>query len=352
METQLDVALADPGLMSTSRLRPLALASAVLPVILSLFAPEAAAATPKAATSAKTAKATKTSKTSAPPKRISKRTHAARKRVARAAAPTRLPTPLAASDAASDDARSETLAPLPPPTAMPASALVASPPGAVDSAASSPDVGTTTTTSAGIAFAPAPAADAPTRPALPPVSPTGLVIDLGLGVVAPATPFLKNDDVLGPGLGADIRGGYYVARHIGLVGGLRVSGAHALAGCSDCKNVGYQVPLLVQIAASRTRGIYGEAGVGLLSGYALSKGDATLRLSTPAVLKLGAGYRIGLPGTSSLERQTSADIHVGVDLGQMTTATAEIGKASGSASIENPVIHVVVGAGIIGHFAL
>lgn len=48
----------------------------------------------------------------------------------------------------------------------------------------------------------------------------------------------------------------------------------------------------------------------------------------------------------------SADIHLGVDVGRMTSVSAEAGKSSASGSIDDPVIHVVAGAGIVGHFAL
>jgi len=104
-------------------------------------------------------------------------------------------------------------------------------------------------------------------------------------------PFIEGGDVFGPGLGLDLRAGYYVTPHIAIVGGLRLS-SHIVKSCEGCKGAGIQLPVLVQFAASRTRGIYGEAGVGLLSIYAVSKGDTTARIATPVVLKLDIG-RIG-----------------------------------------------------------
>lgn len=140
--------------------------------------------------------------------------------------------------------------------------------------------------------------------------------------------------------------------HIGIVGGLRLS-SHIVKSCEGCTGAGIQLPVLVQFAASRTRGIYGEAGVGLLSIYAVSKGDTTARIATPVVLKLGGGFRLGSSGSSTLERQVSADLHLGVDIGRMTSVSVNAGKSSSSASIDEPTFHVgSAAAGLIGHFAL
>jgi len=92
--------------------------------------------------------------------------------------------------------------------------------------------------------------------------------------------------------------------------------------------------------------------VGLVSFYEASKGDVKYRMSTPAVLKLAGGYRIGSSGSSEFERQMSADIRIGVDVGRMTSVAAEVRKSSASGAIDDPSVHLVVGAGIIGHFAL
>jgi len=177
------------------------------------------------------------------------------------------------------------------------------------------------------------------------------VLEAGAVAVVPTTPFTHGDRVLGPGLGLDLRAGYYVTSHVGILGGMRLS-RHIVNGCSDCNGLGFNVPVVVQVAASRTRGIYGEAGVGLVSIYAVSRGDVTARASTPVVLKLGAGYRLGGSGSSTLERQMSADLHVGVDLGRMTSFSVDAGKSTASASIDDPMLHVVAGVGLIGHFAL
>lgn len=143
--------------------------------------------------------------------------------------------------------------------------------------------------------------------------------------MVPTTPFLEGGDVFGPGLGLDLRAGYYMTPHIGIVGGLRLS-SHIVKSCEGCKGAGIQLPVLVQFAASRTRGVYGEAGVGLLSIYAVSKGDTTARIATPVVLEL--------------------------DIGRMASVSANAGKSSSSASIDKPTFHVVAAAGLIGHFAL
>ena len=177
------------------------------------------------------------------------------------------------------------------------------------------------------------------------------MFELGTEIVVPATTFAPGSTV-GPGVGFDLRGGYYVSPHVGIVAGMRLSVAHHISGCDGCKGSGFQLPVVVQLAASRTRGIYGEAGVGLLSFYEAEKGNMKATVSTPVVLKAGGGYRIGSSGSSQFERSLSADIRLGVDVGRMTSTALEVGNSKSSASIDDPTIHVVVGAGVIGHFAL
>lgn len=248
-----------------------------------------------------------------------------------------------------------------PPLARPSAptATEALPPLPASAPPHAPLVSTTTTTSAapivgGEPDSVPPKAEAPGARVSHEVSPDGLVSSIGTGLIVPANAFVEGGAPLGAGVALEGRAGYYVTKHIGFVGGFRGSFAHKVSGCAadSCKGYSLQVPLMVQLAATRARGAYGEAGVGLFTKYAMSAGDVSAKVSSPVELKLGGGYRIGGSGSSLLDRALAADLNLGVDIGRMTGADVQVGSRSASASIDHPTIHVVVAFGVRGHFAL
>ena len=254
--------------------------------------------------------------------------------------------PLEGGATAKRVARRAALAPQPAPT--PAEPLPAPPPSALPPAL---PISTTTTSSASVPATSA--AEPPAAPVADEISPYGFVLAIGTSLVVPMTGFVEGSESLGRGIALDARAGYYLSKHVGIVGGFRGGLGHRVCSDDSCHGYSLQLPVMVQYSATnRTRGFYGEAGVGLFTTYSTSAGDATVTVSTPVELKLGAGYCLGGSGRSALDRALSADLRLGVDLGRMTSAEIERGSQSYSGSIDHPTVHVVVALGLMGHFAL
>lgn len=183
------------------------------------------------------------------------------------------------------------------------------------------------------------------------VKPSGFVFQVGTGALVPATSFVSGVDALGPGISFDVRLGYYATPHVGVLIGFRGSYGHRGKGCSDsCDGYSLQAPVMLQFAQiDRTRGLYGEIGVGLGTTYGASTKGAVYTLTSPAELKLGAGYRFA--GAGGVRRATAVDINLGVDLGSITSAEVHTGGETYSGSVDGTT-HLVLALSVISHFSL
>jgi hypothetical protein len=188
------------------------------------------------------------------------------------------------------------------------------------------------------------------------VKPSGFVLQFGSGVLAPASSFARGASTVGPGVSLDVRLGYYVSPHVGVIVGFRGSYAHEGGMCEDdskCKGYSLQAPLLLQFARTdRARGLYGEIGVGLGTTYGASGDGYTVKVSSPAELKLGTGYRIA--GAGDVARTLTLDMSFGVDIGTMTKVEAQVGSTKLKADIASAdhTTHVVLALSLIAHFSL
>jgi len=221
-------------------------------MVLALSAPDGLADGNKATGGAAPAKIVTPAPTKigAPTKKVSKRPPARKPKKVAASnpAPERIPAPEPVSVPEPPPVQIWTIDAAPAPKPAPASKATPAATAPTPAAAPTP-VGTTTTSSAVIS----PNAEAPATP-VKALAPTGLVLEVGPEIVVPATPFTSGDRPFGPGLGLEVRAGYYFAQHVGVIAGMRASVAHHVPSCDDYKGVGFQIPVVVQLAASRSRG--------------------------------------------------------------------------------------------------
>jgi hypothetical protein len=180
--------------------------------------------------------------------------------------------------------------------------------------------------------------------------PSGWVLQLGSGGLFPATSFVPGAKTLGPGVSFDVRLGYYPASHLGVLVGFRGSYGHELSGCGDsCSGYSLQVPVMLQFAAQdRTRGVYGEVGLGFGTTYGGTAGGATYSPSSPVEMKLGFGYRFA--GSGGARRSTTLDLNVGMDIGSITSEDVHTADLSYSGKVDGAT-HVVVALPAIMHFS-
>jgi hypothetical protein len=184
------------------------------------------------------------------------------------------------------------------------------------------------------------------------VKPSGGVFQLGTGVVVPAGSFAHGMDAPGPGLAFELRAGAYMTPHFGVLVGFRGSYGHTAGGCDSCKN-GYslQAPVMLQFAhKDRSRGFYGELGLGFGTTYGFTGDDYTATLSNPVELKVGMGYR--LAGANGEGMRTTLDVNFGMDFGQMSKATIHTDVGAYDGSIDDAPVHVVMAFSLVSHFSL
>jgi hypothetical protein len=186
------------------------------------------------------------------------------------------------------------------------------------------------------------------------VAPSGFVLQLGIGLLAPATSFEAQSSPVSPGISFEARLGHYFTPHVGILGGFRGSYGHTNGLCSGLRAcVGYsqQVPVLLQLAhKDRAHGFYGEIGVGLATEYGGTGDGYSFGLTSPAELKLGMGYRIA--GAGDIGRAATLDMAFGMDIGEVTKLEAQVGKTKLDADIEKRTTHVVLALSLIAHFSL
>lgn len=185
------------------------------------------------------------------------------------------------------------------------------------------------------------------------VKSTGLVLQFGAGVLAPAFAFAPGTATMGPGVSFDVRVGTYATPHLGVLVGFRGSYGHSGGLCGDECSKGYslQVPLMLQFAQrDRTRGAYLELGLGFGTTYGGSGDGFTYALSTPIEFKSGIGYR--LSGANDARRRLTLDLNLGMDIGSMSHAKLRAGDVSYDGPIDKAPTHVVVALSLISHFSL
>lgn len=187
----------------------------------------------------------------------------------------------------------------------------------------------------------------------PEVKPTGLVLQFGSGVLAPASSFAPGTRTIGPGIAFDLRLGGYATPHVGILVGFRGSFGHDSAICGDACDKGYslQVPVMLQFAQKdRARGLYGEIGLGFGTTYGGSGKGVTYELSSPLELKLGVGYRVA--GANGARRNATLDLNFGMDIGKVDHAKLTASTVKYDGSIDDASTHVVVACSLIAHFSL
>lgn len=205
---------------------------------------------------------------------------------------------------------------------------------------------------------PVPFADARGNPDVaaattPEVKPTGLVLQFGAGVLAPASSFAPGSSTFGPGVAFDLRLGGYATPHFGVLVGFRGSFGHDSNICGDACDKGYslQVPVMLQFAQNdRARGLYGEIGLGFATTYGGSGHGVTYELTSPIELKLGTGYRVA--GANGARRSVTLDLNFGIDIGTVDHAKLTAGTATYDGAIDSASTHVVVACSLISHFSL
>jgi len=184
------------------------------------------------------------------------------------------------------------------------------------------------------------------------VKPSGFVLQIGGGVLAPTQSFTGGMRPIGPGAATELRVGYYATPHFAILMGVRGSYGHELAGAgSSSQGYSLQAPVLFQIAAKdRTRGVYFDVGVGLGTTYGGSAGSGvTYTLTSPVEGKFGLGYRIG--GAGAARSPVSLDFNIGMDVGAIDNVEIETSDGSFSGKGDKPV-HVVVACSALLHFSL
>lgn len=209
-----------------------------------------------------------------------------------------------------------------------------------------------------------PAADQPTGtpPARGPISAgPGFVGSLGMGFVGLGGSLLSDVGVGAALASMDLRLGGYVTPHIGLMAGVQGGYGGLSAGCAGtCSNALHvQLPVVVQYAfIDRVRGVYVEAGVGILSTLWASTGVdddgpvETLKASTPFDYKLGAGYRFALAAPPGKVATKALDLRLNVDLGQYRSIDyrTAVGEISGDIADGMRAMHVAVGLNLAYQF--
>ena len=85
--------------------------------------------------------------------------------------------------------------------------------------------------------------------------------------------------------------GAYVTRHVGVMAGVQGNYGGLTAGCAgDCTSTfSYQIPIVAQYAfEDRSRGVYLEAGLALLTTYAGSTDTKEHPERSPETIKMSA----------------------------------------------------------------
>lgn len=144
----------------------------------------------------------------------------------------------------------------------------------------------------------------------------------------------------------DLKVSYYATTHVALQAGLRAGSGFDVAGCDDCRSTHFQVPVVSQYAFDdRSRGLYLDGGIGILSTLAMKAEGERLTFRSPVVLKLGIGYRMPIKKVQGRADNQAIDVRLGFDWGSFASASYERGPAEASADIARRAAHYDIGLG-------
>jgi hypothetical protein len=180
---------------------------------------------------------------------------------------------------------------------------------------------------------------------------TGFMIRAELPLVMQQGSLFKGEDALGPGVGFGAHGGYYFTPHLGVLGGAQLSIGHSQSNCDGCKGTTLELPLYIEIAQNRVRGLYGDVGVALLPTASLTDATgATVSLQGLADAKIGFGYRMSqhelIGGTN--RSLVALSIFTSASAGKYSSVSIQDGGNHASADVadEKQDFHYTLSAGV------
>jgi hypothetical protein len=186
-------------------------------------------------------------------------------------------------------------------------------------AASDPEGGGATREVPSAGVAATPSAKEVLTPTKPPAAGPGFVLDVGSGLGILTGQALDGLDLRGAFLILDLRAGWYLTRHVGVLAGVQGMVGSLSDGCPSCNAYGYQFPVVAQVALEdRSRGLYAEGGLSLFPTLGAAAdiehhpelAPMTLDLKGLFDLKAAIGYRLIYPGPSDKAPTSSADIRL------------------------------------------
>jgi hypothetical protein len=162
-------------------------------------------------------------------------------------------------------------------------------------------------------------------------------------------------DGFGTGIAHQGGVGYYFTPNFGIMAGLRYSSGHQSQG--DLPNAysdGWtlQVPVTAQFSfGTRKRGLYVEAGLGLINVYTAKLDQGTVTYSNLADYKLGLGYRLPAVRSKGVSR-ANLTLFANLDFGRFTNVSTN-GVAPAQAAdgrIDDATMHYAFVVGVGGAF--
>ena len=193
------------------------------------------------------------------------------------------------------------------------------------------------------------------QPVKPGSAGRGFVLTLDSGAAFLGGQITKQAPIAGAQMTLDLRIGAYFTEHFGVLAGVQAGHGALFAGCAaKCTNaVSYQIPIVAQYSLTdRRRGLYFDAGLGLLSTYAAStpkeeSSVETIEVRSIADAKLGVGYRFGRNDSA-----TGMDLRFGADVGQFDKVDyrSRAGNVDGDIQPEMKALHYAFALTVGYHF--
>lgn len=189
---------------------------------------------------------------------------------------------------------------------------------------------------------------------------TGFVMSFGTGISYLGGDIVKNLALSGALATFSFKLGVFVSPHVGIMSGIEGAYGSLFDGCAnDCKAYAFRVPLYVEYAQSRRRGVHLDAGVKLVNAFGAftdteNKPNApieTFTMSSPIDYSLGLGYRFA-PSVQERVSGASFDVRLGVDFGQFAKVDYDGGGRSvgGTINDSSRAMHYTAGLELNYHF--
>jgi hypothetical protein len=192
------------------------------------------------------------------------------------------------------------------------------------------------------------------------VSEKGFGAELRIGALFPTGKTFSGDvpasdmSSFGPGPAVQLGASYYFLKQLGVYAGLRGSGFHegAAGYCESrvtCRGSTLQLPLMLRfVPQRRDEGLMIEGGLGLLTTYAVTEGNADSRefINDLLELKLGGGWRFPF----DREHHGVFELFAGADIGQLARISASGAREAETGSIPARAWHASVILGIGVHY--